>query len=71
MFDRLFSTIKVNYQDDFERVKRIARNDRTIKLLKNCCANNGDFVHGDELPLYVEREEVETEEEADETDDDH
>jgi len=61
MFDRLLSTI--NYQDDL-KVKRIARND---KILGNCYASNNDFLHGDELPLYVEVENEE-EDEADERD---
>ncbi|RLU22582.1 hypothetical protein DMN91_004860 [Ooceraea biroi] len=56
MFDRSFSTMKVNYQDDVA-INRITDND---KIVDNYYANNNDFLHGDELPLYVE---VENEEE--------
>ncbi|XP_036138931.1 DNA ligase 1 [Monomorium pharaonis] len=50
MFDRLFSTAKPDYQDDFA----IERTDD--KMSRNYSANSDDFVHDDELPNYVEIE---------------
>ncbi|XP_018403870.1 PREDICTED: axoneme-associated protein mst101(2)-like isoform X1 [Cyphomyrmex costatus] len=50
MFDRSFSTAKLNYQDDFA-IERTMYDD---KIVRNCSANGDDFIHGDELPNYVE-----------------
>jgi len=52
MFDRSFSTAKLDYQDDFA-IKRTTNRDN---MAQNCPANSDDFVHGDELPNYVEIE---------------
>ncbi|XP_029671870.1 uncharacterized protein LOC115240702 [Formica exsecta] len=58
MFDRSFSTTKVSYQNDFA-VKRTTGHSKTVQ---NCSANNSDFIHGDELPNYVETENDDEEE---------
>ncbi|XP_072743909.1 uncharacterized protein [Anoplolepis gracilipes] len=50
MFDRSFSTTKVSYQDDFA-IKQTTGHSKTVQ---NCSANNSDFIHGDELPNYIE-----------------
>lgn len=60
MFDRSFYTTKAYHQDD-SAVKRSA--DHSGTLPSN--VNGGDFIHGDELPLFIEIENNE-EEEADE-----
>lgn len=52
IFDRLFSTAKLDYQDDFA-IERTMNHD---KIAQNYSANSDDFVHGDELPNYVEIE---------------
>ncbi|XP_011702457.1 PREDICTED: uncharacterized protein LOC105458668 isoform X2 [Wasmannia auropunctata] len=52
MFDRSFSTAKLDYQDDFA-TERTMNDDKTAQ---NCSANSDDFTHGDELPNYVEIE---------------
>lgn len=52
MFDRSFSTAKLDYQDDFA----IERTTSDGKMAQNYSANSDDFVHGDELPNYVEIE---------------
>lgn len=59
MFDRSFSTTKVSYQNDFA-IKRTTSHSKTVQ---NCSANNSDFIHGDELPNYVEIENEDDEEE--------
>jgi len=51
MFDRSFSTAKLDYQDDFA-IERTANHDN---MARNCPANSDDF-QGDELPNYVETE---------------
>ncbi|XP_067205978.1 cylicin-2-like isoform X2 [Linepithema humile] len=58
MFDRSFSTTKVNYQDDFA----IEQTAGHSKMVQRCSANNSEFIHGDELPSYIE---VENDEEED------
>lgn len=60
MFDRTFSVTKVSYQDDFT-IKQTTGN----KTVQNCSANNSDFIHGDELPSYIEVEDDEEEDEYD------
>lgn len=60
MFDRTFSITKVSYQDDFT-IKQTTGN----KTVQNCSANNSDFIHGDELPSYIEVEDDEEEDEYD------
>lgn len=60
MFDRSLYTTKAHHRDD-SAVKRSA--DHSETLSNN--ASGGDFIHGDELPLFVEIENNE-EEEADE-----
>lgn len=52
MFDRSFSTAKLDYQDDFA----IERTTDNNKVVRNCSANSDDFIHGDELPIYIETE---------------
>lgn len=52
MFDRSFSTSKLDYQDDFA----IERNINDSEIAQNCSANSDDVIHGDELPNYVEVE---------------
>ncbi|XP_077268625.1 uncharacterized protein LOC143900790 [Temnothorax americanus] len=52
MFDRSFSTAKLDYQDDFA-IERIMSNG---KMAQNYSANSDDFIHDDELPNYVEIE---------------
>ncbi|XP_018351417.1 PREDICTED: uncharacterized protein LOC108753922 isoform X2 [Trachymyrmex septentrionalis] len=63
MFDRSFSTAKLDYQDDFA----IGRTINDDKIDQNYSANGDDFVHGDELPNYVEIEY----EDYEEDDEDH
>lgn len=58
MFDRSFSTTKVNYQDDFA----IERTAGHSEMVRRCSANNSEFIHDDELPSYVEVENDEEEE---------
>ncbi|XP_032676285.1 uncharacterized protein LOC116846491 isoform X2 [Odontomachus brunneus] len=60
MFDRSFYTTKA-YQQDDSAVKRSADHSGTLPS----SVNGGDFIHGDELPLFIEVENNE-EEEADE-----
>lgn len=62
MFDRSFSTSKLDYQDDFA----IERTMNDSEMARNCSANSDDFIHGDELPNYVE---VEYEDEEDDVKD--
>jgi len=53
MFDRSFSTVKLDYQD-FAIEQTTNRDNMAQKY--GCPANSDDFVHGDELPNYVEIE---------------
>ncbi|KYQ53852.1 hypothetical protein ALC60_07211 [Trachymyrmex zeteki] len=64
MFDRSFSTVKLDYQDDFA----IGRAMNDDKIVQNCSANGEDFIHGDELPNYIE---IEYEDEEDDVHEDH
>ncbi|XP_024888046.1 histone-lysine N-methyltransferase, H3 lysine-79 specific-like [Temnothorax curvispinosus] len=52
MFDRSFSTAKLDYQDDFA----IERTMSNGEMAQNYSANSDDFIHDDELPNYVEIE---------------
>lgn len=52
MFDRSFSTAKLDYQDDFA-IERATDNN---EMVRNYFANSDDFIHGDELPIYIETE---------------
>ncbi|KYM85428.1 hypothetical protein ALC53_04671, partial [Atta colombica] len=62
MFDRSFSTAKLDYQDDFA-IGRTINDDK----VQNYSANGDDF-HGDELPNYIE---TEYEDEEDNVHEDH
>ncbi|KYN30017.1 hypothetical protein ALC57_00527 [Trachymyrmex cornetzi] len=64
MFDRSFSTAKLDYQDDFA----IGRTMNDDKIVQNYSANGDDFIHGDELPNYIE---IEYEDEEDDVHEDH
>ncbi|XP_014469036.1 PREDICTED: uncharacterized protein LOC106741474 [Dinoponera quadriceps] len=61
MLDRSLHTTKTYHQDDSASVERSADHSKTLPN----GASSGDFIHGDELPLFVEIENIE-EEEADE-----
>ncbi|XP_011065772.1 PREDICTED: uncharacterized protein LOC105152915 [Acromyrmex echinatior] len=64
MFDRSFSTAKLDYQDDFA----IGRTMNDDKIVQNYSANDDDFIHGDEIPNYAE---IEYEDEEDDVHEDH
>lgn len=51
MFDRTLYTTKAYHRDDF-----------AVKQSADHSASGGDFIHGDELPLFVEIENNEEEE---------
>lgn len=55
MFDRSLSGMRVNCRDDLAR-SRIVDNG---KIARDYCTSNNDFLHADELPLYVEIENEE------------
>ncbi|XP_020286993.1 uncharacterized protein LOC109856297 [Pseudomyrmex gracilis] len=57
MFGRSFSTMKVDDQND-SAVKRAVDRD---KIDQNYLENNNDLIQGDELPNYIEAEDVEEE----------
>lgn len=58
MFDRSFSTARTSRE----------RDDVAGETARDCCASNGDFLGDELLPLYVE---VENEENDDDGIDDH
>lgn len=60
MFDRSIFTIKVDDHDDSADKRAVDRG----KIDQNYLENNNDFIQEDELPNYIEAEDVEEEDDV-------